>query len=353
MRIHFLLATIAASQLGATDCGQVLRDPGFDLWCGDKLCTWKIVRGDAMRVDTWHEGDSGVELVGDDAAIAQLSPVNHLDGTCIRFDLVANVDERAEAFLNIDVYGDGSIDRAERIPTSKWKALSFLLRFGPPYTGVRFELAKRGPGKAVLANISAEVRPAAECDGLSMIDIGPAPLGAICSVDDDCRSGMCRATSAPGTWLGVAKLCTTCDPQAPSCGEGQVCGLGEPTLPTLFAPTTCVAAASDELGEQCGSNAECASGICNRNACSACRDACANGTACALAWPNGPHVCSAGARGAPCARDEDCASGACNGAVREACSDNRPCGNDTNCPVEDGLVPGTCSAVGIQGGSCA
>src|SRR5215468_1920822 len=66
------IAVAAAGQLGATDCGGgITRDPGFDLWCGDVLCAWKIERGEVLRVPTWNEGDAGVELVGPDAAIEQ------------------------------------------------------------------------------------------------------------------------------------------------------------------------------------------------------------------------------------------------------------------------------------------
>ena len=72
MRKHsFLFLLVVASQMGATKCGQVLRDPGFDLWCGDELCAWKVERGDVKRVATWHEADAGVELVGGDVAIEQ------------------------------------------------------------------------------------------------------------------------------------------------------------------------------------------------------------------------------------------------------------------------------------------
>src|SRR3954453_22127790 len=103
MRATRLMMTLAiASQVGAGECGNgILRDPGFDLWCGDSLCAWKLERGDVKRVATWHEGDAGVELVGEDVAIEQLSPVNSGDDTCIRFDLVANIDDNAEVYLNV------------------------------------------------------------------------------------------------------------------------------------------------------------------------------------------------------------------------------------------------------------
>ena len=51
MRLPTLFVLAAAvSQIGATDCGNALNDPGFDLWCGDQLCDWKIERGSVSRV---------------------------------------------------------------------------------------------------------------------------------------------------------------------------------------------------------------------------------------------------------------------------------------------------------------
>jgi hypothetical protein len=356
MRIQLSLLLLAATQIGATECGTVLRDSGFDLWCGEDLCTWKVVRGDAKRVDTWHEGDSGVELVGTDAAIAQLSPVNYVDGTCIRFDMVANVSEDAQATLRIDVYGDGSIEHTAPIPTSDWKSVSYKLRFAKPFTGIRFEIAKAGTGKAVFANIGAVIETG--CEGLPEIGGGPAPLGAYCVADTDCKDTMCRLVPDSDSFLGFAKRCTACDPT--SCPTGNVCGVAEPISPVLAVPLRCEPAAGSDLGEQCVIDAECASGICALGACSTCdSDApCAGGEECTTAWFYGPLVCSpGGARrtsGQPCATNADCASGLCNGAVRDVCStDGRPCGNDTNCPVLDNsLTPGTCETVGVTGGTC-
>jgi hypothetical protein len=356
MRIRFSIPLIiaAATQMGATDCGEVIRDPGFDLWCGDALCSWKIVRGDAQRVSTWHDGDSGVELLGDDAAIAQLTPVNYHDGKCIRFELVANVEDTAEATLAIDVYGDGKIEKTEPIPTSRWKPLTYKIKIAKPFTGVRFELSKRGPGKAAFAKIGAAID--SECAGLTEIPSGPAPVGAYCEVNAECESDRCRLVDDPYGFFGVSYRCTDCD--ASTCAAGEACGLDDPTSPVLAVPVACVPAGGDELGEQCETGAECASGICNARACSTCDPAhpCANGEACSAAWPFGPNVCAAGAghrtSGEACATDSDCASQHCNGGVRKACPDGRPCGSEINCPVESGLVPGACTVVGVQGGSC-
>src|SRR5258705_16226 len=102
------IVAAAAGQLGATDCGGgITRDPGFDLWCGDALCAWKVERGEVRRVPTWHEADAGVELIDPGTAIEQFTPVNSGDGTCVRFDLISNVDETAQAELAVDIYGGG------------------------------------------------------------------------------------------------------------------------------------------------------------------------------------------------------------------------------------------------------
>jgi hypothetical protein len=169
-----MLGALAATQLGASECdGSVIEDSGFDLWCGDQLCAWDRVRGDTRRVATWHAGDSGVELVGDDAAIAQRSAIASRTDTCIAFELVANVEPTAEAYLEIDVFGDGSVERRERLPTARWRPLSYNLLVRGPYTGIEFVLSKRGSGVAQLARIEAAV--AIGCEGLTPIDGGPGP----------------------------------------------------------------------------------------------------------------------------------------------------------------------------------
>jgi len=358
MRLRFTipLLLLATTQLGASDCGSVIRDAGFDLWCGDDLCSWKVLRGEARRATTWHDGDAGVELIGDDAAIAQLSPVEHTDGTCLRFELVADVSVDAEARLGIDVYGDGTIELDERLPTSSWQPLAYKIRIKAPFSGVRFELSKRGPGTAVFAQIGAFT--ATDCDGLSELDGGPAPVGARCLVDGDCDSGLCRLVPEPAALFGAAQRCTACDPElaAAACAAGEVCGRGRPRSPILGVPIECVAPAGDPLGAQCLADDECASGVCAEGTCSTCRTSCASGETCGPAWPYGPRVCAPGGglrlAGEPCATAADCASGRCAGDERRACDDGRPCVTDANCPVDDGLIPGACTTVGVQGGSC-
>lgn len=170
--IATLVFTAAAfSQLGATDCGEILEDPGFDLWCGDRLCYWQLERGEIAQVATWIEGDDGVELVGSDVAISQMTPLTSWDTDCVRFEMLANVEETAEVTLEADVYGDGTIDWSGRIPTSSWDKVSLRVGIRGDYQGVRFRLTKVGSGQAVLAQIAAET--AEDCP--SYIDPVSAP----------------------------------------------------------------------------------------------------------------------------------------------------------------------------------
>lgn len=346
---NLLFLAVVASQMGATKCGQVLRDPGFDLWCGEELCAWKLERGEVKRVPTWHEADAGVELVGSDVAIEQLAPVNSGDGNCIRFDLVANVAANAEVYLNVDVQGDGTLEMHERIPTSNWKPLSYNFTVVPPYDGIRFEITKKGAGTATLANIGAEIAQD-QCIGLTPLDPGPRRAGSQCSEGSQCASGKCDYSPTPvqgDPWFPL--VCIGCDDT--TCGTGETCGLGDPLSAVFAVPVECVATASKEIGERCIADAECGSNICQENVCSSCR----NGCGCHAAWVNGPHVCAAGEAGAPCGTDSDCASGHCNGSVRSECEDGRACTSPAACPFGTGdtaLQNTACTTVGIQGGSC-
>ncbi|MEO6774260.1 MAG: hypothetical protein ABI467_14770 [Kofleriaceae bacterium] len=355
-----MLVAAAVSQMGATDCGNALRDPGFDLWCGDQMCAWKVERGEAHKVPTWNAGDPGVELVGSDVAIEQVSPVDSGDGACIEFDLIADVDESSQVALNIDVFGDGSVEHVQPIPTSAWTPLKFELPIQGSYRGIRFEITKRGTGHAVLAQIGAKIVDG--CAAFSPIVPAPAPLGAPCDDTTGCADGTCQQTFFGG-------LCVGCTES--SCAANQVCGASDPTSPLRELPRVCEPTGSRELGEQCLHDGECGSGICNfgfaqptlepggeYGNCSACRagDACG----CGAAWTggdlHGPFVCGAalhaGVPGSGCGDAADCASGACQGTARLQCDvDGRACATAADCPF-DGLHNTPCSTVGIQGGSC-
>ncbi len=369
-----------ASQLGNTNCGEALRDPGYDLWCGDDLCAWKLERGEIKRVATWHEGDSGVELVGTDTAIAQLSPLDSADGqcrdnpdgtstctspddVCLEFSLLANIDENAVVDLNLDVFNDAVIDHTQRLPIAKWQTLAYKVVIKQPFAGVRFELVKSGSGVAQLANIGAHL--ARNCDGLPVIDPGPAPLGAPCKDASDCVSGSCAVGTSPVPFPGVSgflqpnTVCVGCG-QALPCGANEACGVGDAVSPVRAQPTVCVPIGAKELGESCMWHNECTSGHCTGGVCSTCEtDAdCATGETCGAGWNSvlSAHVCNPNAHarqpGQACVSAADCASNNCIGAQRSQCNDGRKCVTSAQCPFEDGLKNGPCTTVGIQGGIC-
>jgi hypothetical protein len=383
--IHLLFLAAVASQAGNTNCGEALRDPGYDLWCGEELCAWKRERGEIKRVPTWNDGDSGVELVGDDVAIEQLSPVDSADGqcrdqpdgsttcthpddVCLEFSLLANVDENAVVDLNVDVFGDGTIDHTQRLPIARWEPIAYKIVIRKPFAGVRFELAKTGSGTAQLANIGAKL--AKNCDGLPVIDPRPAPLGSPCEAGTDCASGICATSLSPVPFPGVigflapVTVCASCGKDNP-CGTGEVCGVGIAASPVRAEETVCVPLSAKELGEPCFWPNECKSGACTGGMCSTCgTDAdCAAGETCAEGWGDpdhpvaySPFVCSPnqGKRqsGEACISNADCASGVCNGTARSQCDDGRSCASAAQCPFAEGLKNGPCTTVGIQGGLC-
>jgi hypothetical protein len=375
-----LLFAALASQLGNTDCGQALRDPGYDLWCDGELCAWKVERGEIKRVATWHEGDSGVELVGPDTAISQLSPLDSADGhcrdvdgtrkctspdnVCLEFTLLANIDGNAAVDLNLDIFNDGTIEHTEHLPISKWQSLSYKIVIGQPFAGVRFQLAKSGSGVAQLANIGAKL--ADNCDGLPVIEPGPAPLGAPCQDASDCTSGICAQGESPVPFPGVSGflgpnlVCVGCDVDH-NCTPGvTVCGVGGAMSPVRAQETVCVPLASKQLGESCFWSNECASNYCRGGVCSTCTDNthCAGGETCGEGWDTifTPWVCNPGGRarqtGEPCVDHADCASDVCVGTERKQCDDGRECVTAAQCPFRSGLESGPCTTVGIQGGSC-
>jgi hypothetical protein len=354
--IPIIVIAAAATQLGSTDCGQAIKDNGFDLWCGDTLCDWKVERGAIQDVPTWHAGDQGVALVGDDVAIEQVSPVASTDGTCIELDLLAHVDANVDVVLNVDVFGDGTIDLAEHFPTGTWQPVTFQMRMPDAYAGVRFEIAKAGAGTAELANISAKIVDGG-CAGQPALRVESRPLAAPCDDSSECASGICGEDA-----FAFGAVCVACD-GTHACGSGDVCGASRPLSPLRGAEIECIAAASVPLAGQCASDGDCATGVCEGRMCSTCKTSadCGSGEDCNVAWSGdtlfeaAPAECAPGlghrASGEPCVTNADCHSGQCDGPALSTCYDGRPCATDIDCPYA-GLDQTACTLVGVQGGSC-
>jgi hypothetical protein len=361
-----LYAAVYAVAAGHGECSNdLLHDSGFDLWCGDELCSWQVEKGAVAKAPTWHESDLGVELVGDEVVMSQLTDA--ANAPCVLFDLVADIDLDAGVVLEMDLYDDGEVDYSQRLPTASWENLSFLVAMPERFDGIRFRLSKTGSGRAVLAQIRA--RSESVCDG-PRLPQPVAPLGAGCwasgedlVVDDEaCASGTC-AVGGP-----LSAVCSGCAEDA-DCGDGQVCGV-ESRVESFLSPyRTCVPAASRGLGERCAGDGECATGVCCQWTCSDCcaEDGrlCGDGADCVSAggdgWVAPAAQCDPGggsrASGAACLTDADCASARCagEGPLRVCGADGRLCEANADCPpdgTQDGDEFGTCAAIGVTRGTC-
>jgi hypothetical protein len=359
-----LVIAVAALQCGSTTCGGgIIEDPGFDLWCGESLCSWKVARGEIRQVPTWHAGDDGVELLGPSTAIYQLTSVDYTDTTCIEFELLADVDPGVDLRFQVDVFGDGSIELDERIPSADWQPLVYRFNVDGYYYGVLFQIAKESDGHAIVAQLEAHT--CSESEATSTIPAQPLVDGAPCEIGTQCGSGICETFP---TGFPPPATCGECEIGSACPNAGDVCGLAPPAAFPLSASTACVPMGEKLLGEQCGVNEECADGLCGFGVCSTCfATSCGAGVTCAQALdvPLGggaigfypaPMVCAPReqqrAPGEPCASAADCMSTICVGTERRVCRDGRACGTDYDCPILEDLDHSRCETVGVIGGTC-
>lgn len=151
-----LFGVAAFLLLSAQSCDPIIEDSGFDIWCDGEPCRWEVEQGDVAQAPTWHKRDHGVELLGDPAAISQLQMESHITVDCIRFDLLADIEETASVVLEMDFYDDGEVEFSQIIPTSDWAPLSYVVTPPAKFEMIRFRIRKTGSGRAVLADITAE-----------------------------------------------------------------------------------------------------------------------------------------------------------------------------------------------------
>ena len=364
-RTAIFFALVYATQAGNDSCsGDLINDSGFDLWCGDELCSWQVEKGAVAKAPTWHERDLGVELVGDEVVLSQR--IDDANIGCVLFELVADIDLDATVELEMDLYDDGEVDFSGRLPTASWEKLEYRVAMPERFQGIRFRLKKSGRGRAVLAQIRA--RDVTECGG-PVLDQPIAPLGASCwgdgeleLADEACESETC-AVAGP-----LAAVCSDCG-DAADCADGQVCGV-ETRVESFLTPyRTCVPEASRGLGERCAGDDECATGVCCEWTCSDCcaadDRACPDGADCVPGdedgWIGPPSQCDPGggtrASGAACLADADCASGRCAGGdpLKVCRADGRLCDDHPDCPNDGSQVEndfGTCEAIGVTRGTC-
>ncbi len=351
---NILFASCAFLALSAEECGEThyINDSGFDLWCGDTLCDWQVLSGDVSRAASWHRSDYAVELLGQDVVITQLSTRASTD--CLRFEVLADIDEDARVTLSIDYYDDGIVDYEQELGHVRWQSLVHLVATPATWQGVRFTLHKEGPGRARLAQIEATSDDA--CID-KPIELPNKPLGAYCLNGAECDSGICANSAVDNGWFNA--VCSTCAADE-DCEEGFVCGTASEGRDFMLPARTCIAEASRALGSLCAGDGECGTGVCCSARCSACCDASScGGAACAAAVVDeaqallAPGLCEGGEPNSPCLSDADCAGTTCtgDGVLRICAADGRDCQSDADCPSVEGLST-QCLDFGIADGTC-
>lgn len=122
-----LTSVAMALLLGGLSCEtDLVEDPGFQFWCGTRLCEWRTEQGEIRRTSTWHENDYGVELVGAPVLLAQ--PFDRGTGRCSLVEAVTKIDPEAEVFVEIDEDDDGipewerQLESSEDFIARSWEA---------------------------------------------------------------------------------------------------------------------------------------------------------------------------------------------------------------------------------------
>ncbi len=365
-RLELALAAIGILVLsGYSSCGEdILQDPGFDLWCGDQLCSWEVEEGSVERVATWHEKDEGASLVGERVAISQTSDITHLDVGCIYFSMIVDADPGATVSLELDFMDDGSAEYSHELPAEGWENIGYHITPPAWYQGVRFRIRKVGDERAVVAQLRAQAVAAEDCTSDALV-VEDLPEGAECVEHGHCEGGVCAEigvlSSSTEAW--EAQTCGACSEDV-TCSDGDVCGeeFGVEDLPYL----ACGEPARHVLGEACEFDDECSTGICEAGQCAECRpdaDDCGEGLSCARMEGNVdtdvkllPYMCSADeqlrASGEPCVSAGDCASGICNrdDDLRICNPTGRPCHSSSECSVYG--FEGECQYIGAYDGVC-
>lgn len=161
-------------------------DPGFDEWCGERLCRWELISGEIRKAPTWHERDHGVELLGPEVVLSQVTDID--SASCLEFKVIGDIDPAASVYLEMDFLADGTTEYRQRIPSARWEPLSFLVTAPTWYEGVELVIRKESDGRVVLARL--EVGDARGCTG-QPIPLSNRPTNAGCETADQCAGGRC------------------------------------------------------------------------------------------------------------------------------------------------------------------
>ncbi len=157
-RLHFVLPCMLLVTMGSYCETDVIDDPGFQFWCGEELCEWDLEEGEIRKVATWHEHDYAVELVGAPVLLA-----NHADGglpRCMRVELIADVEPRANLTIEIDYEPDGTSDWTVPVAREGFRSLAWEVYPQGSFPDAVFYVRKLGEGRAIIM----QLRASSECE---------------------------------------------------------------------------------------------------------------------------------------------------------------------------------------------
>lgn len=137
----------------------LIDDPGFQFWCGEELCAWQLEAGAVRKAPSWHEHDYAVELVGSPVILSQQASRSF--SSCVRVEVIADVEPSSMVSIEIDYTGDGTIDWEAPVNQQGFRTVAWEFRSGAaPERDSIFSVRKMGEGRAVIM----QLRASSECE---------------------------------------------------------------------------------------------------------------------------------------------------------------------------------------------
>ena len=318
----FVFAALACV-IFATGCDDIIKDPNFHTWCGDQLCSWKPESGEIRKAPTWHKNDTGVELLDSNAAshITAISQV--VKGStykCLEFSVIADVAAEAQVYVELDFGADGTVEYEQQIAAVGFRLQKTQITAPAHYANMKFTLAKRGSGRAVLAQM--DVKSVTTCTARP-VELKKQALGTTCALIELASGGLQYDDAACGSGVCCQGVCSECCVSAnpPHDGDG---GLAPDPANHCSGGATC-----DRLPLTSHGSVGNPFGI-ESNVI--------------------PHQCDPGERerdkDAECLLDEDCKSHACEGATWTVVNEQQDGGACPAPPAPDSA----CNVSSVHGG---
>ncbi len=322
--LALFVATLSCA-LFATGCDDIIKDPNFHTWCGDSLCSWKLESGEIRKAPTWHKNDTGVELLDSSAASHVTAISQVVQGStykCLEFSVIADVAAEAQVYVLVDFGADGTAEYEQQIAAVGFRVQKTQITAPAHYTNMKFTLAKRGSGRAVLAQM--DVKSSTTCSAPPVV-LKKQALGTTCALLAIESGGFKYDNDACGTGICCEGVCSECCVSAapPHDKDG---GLAPDPVNTCSDGATCdrlPLTSHGSVGNPFGVQANVI-----------------------------PRQCDPGERerdkDSECLIDDDCKSHLCEGATWTVVNEQKDAGSCAAPPVEDP----ECNVSSVHGGHC-